>query len=433
MKELTKQLWNTIVYESGSDGKVIKTKEKGIELSQINEAETRKKIKALMDDLLERYDGNEIRFSLKESIASVKANYMQTHDGFRRAKGVKNEKLITVGEIYAFSTAVGYCFDFLPSDHVGSDTKIGIGVMAPAVQDQGKNLIKVCWETEGYKVVDLGKNVKPKEWIMTAEEQRLSVIGISCMVNKCVNNLRKTLEFLNDKRIDVGICVGGVAINKVVAYDLSSEFGIPIHYGHDMNEAESVLNKALARSLVQAPVVKQPKEIFLESDIIASADSLKTKVYELPLAEIVVDQHARAGCSSCEGDKKENCPLEIGYEKQQSLYDSMRFVRDFKYGILVETEQFDDSDRVIGKKVWDQLLRVEQYFASRNNDALSFRLPISCPFCPPKDCRLHDGECQFPAYYRPLHETYNINIAETIKGILGDYELTGFSSIILVK
>ena len=111
----------------------------------------------------------------------------------------------------------------------------------------------------------------------------------------------------------------------------------------------------------------------------------------------------------------------------------MIFIRDYKYGILSEIEEFDYSDRVLGKKVWDQIIKFEQYFASQNNDALSFRLPIVCPFCPPKECRLPSGECQFPAYYRPLHETYNINIAETIKRVLGDKELTGYCSIILVK
>ena len=111
------------------------------------------------------------------------------------------------------------------------------------------------------------------------------------------------------------VCVGGVAINKNIAYDLYKEFGVPVYYGQDINDADAVLTKALNKAVIQVPVVNNVEEISLPPNITNGLNLPKMKVFIVPITDIVVDNNARAGCSSCDGDKKKNCPLEIGYAR----------------------------------------------------------------------------------------------------------------------
>ena len=63
---------------------------------------------------------------------------------------------------------------------------------------------------------------------------------------------------------------------------------------------------------------------------------------------------------------------------------------------------------------------------------LSFKYPLPCPFCKPKDCALSKGRCMYPIYYRPVPEAFNINVSETIINAFGQNILTGICSLILV-
>ena len=98
----------------------------------------------------------------KTAVQSVRSCYTQTHDGLRLAKGTGKGRNITVGDLYAFSVAAGYCFDFFPKAERQAGTRGDMGAMAPTIQDCRKNLIKIVWKAAGHEVVDPGNTLEPQ-------------------------------------------------------------------------------------------------------------------------------------------------------------------------------------------------------------------------------------------------------------------------------
>jgi hypothetical protein len=158
MNDMQGMIRSAVAYQLDSHGKMRLRRVKGssISLPEIDEHQTRRNIEILMADMLSKTPKEQVLAGLKKAVSSVKSNYMRIHDGFRVAKGAKRIGSLTVGDVYAFAVAAGYCFDLLPAVNRNPDAKIGIGVMAPAIQDCGKNLIKLMWKSAGFDVVDLG-------------------------------------------------------------------------------------------------------------------------------------------------------------------------------------------------------------------------------------------------------------------------------------
>jgi hypothetical protein len=83
---------------------------------------------------------------LRNAVGEIKALYIETHDGFSHAGGISRRDRIKVSDMYAFSVAAGYCFESLPPVSRSSGHRVAIGLMAPARQDCGKDLIRLVWQ-----------------------------------------------------------------------------------------------------------------------------------------------------------------------------------------------------------------------------------------------------------------------------------------------
>ena len=426
-------LRKAIVYETDKTGKIRTTKQKAVFLPILDTPRTKKNIQALLDHHRADNSSEQLLELMKSSISSMKSLYNRTHDGFRLAKGAGKDERITVGDMYAFSEAAAICFGFLKDGQKKSKHRIGIGVMSPAVQDCGKNLIRMVWQAEGHEVFDFGKNLKVRECLELILENQISILGLSIMLNACMIRLRELLKLISDNEIVISICLGGMAINRLIVNELSREFNLPLYYGQDINDAESVLDDAINGKQIKLPPIKNVQALTLPEVVFQPIANQIIQFFEFPISDVCVNQKSRNGCLVCDEDRKRSCPLETGFEKQKGLEESKQLVATFKKAILIFTDGIDFEDRIICKSLWEQLISVEQYLDKMSNSILSFRYPLICPFCRSKDCTLSKGRCMYPIYYRPVPEAYNINISETIKSIFGENVLTGVCSLILIS
>lgn len=435
MQHLAEKILAKVVYNRDLKGEGEKKLVKGssISLPVIDEDATRREMERLVSQSLLRISTEQLLAELKESVVSMKSSFILSHNGFKSAKGTVSGRKVTVADMYAFSIAAAYCFDSLPRGDRKSDARIGIGVMAPAIQDCGKNLIRLIWTSAGFDVIDLGNTVKPTTWVNEITRYGLSAMGISCMTNKCIDNVRKLFGTLAQIGTKLPVIIGGIATNRVMAHELARDYGIPVYYGQDVKDAVEVLEKALAKKPIDVPTIKDTESIEIPSHLAPLVEPYGFKLFRIGISDIAVNGDARKGCAWCSGDKRILCPLEIGYAKQKSLEISHAFVESFKFAVMVAADFPDESDRPTCKSMWEGLLRVEQHFSSAYNAAHAFKFPMTCPFCLPKDCRLQRGECTFPAFYRPLHEEYNLNIPQTLENVFGEGKPTGIYSIILVQ
>lgn len=118
-----------------------------------------------------------------------------------------------------------------------------VGLVRGNTQDIGKNLVCLMLKANGFKVVDLGKNVKPEEFIAAADQHNAMAIGMSVMTNSSTVYVEKVVDLLTSQgtRGKYLLMTGGAAANKGIAHKLG------ISYGQDANAAvELVREHALA-------------------------------------------------------------------------------------------------------------------------------------------------------------------------------------------
>jgi methylmalonyl-CoA mutase cobalamin-binding domain/chain len=126
----------------------------------------------------------------------------------------------------------------------GPTGTVVVGLVRGNTQDIGKNLVCLMLKANGYKVIDLGKNVKPEQFLATAEENDAVAIGMSVMTNSSTVYVEKVVELLegqgkSDKYL---LMTGGAAINRANAEQMGTR------YGSDANAAVSLVKNHLASS-----------------------------------------------------------------------------------------------------------------------------------------------------------------------------------------
>ncbi|HVZ00079.1 MAG TPA: MtaA/CmuA family methyltransferase [Dongiaceae bacterium] len=123
----------------------------------------------------------------------------------------------------------------------GPTGTVVVGLVRGNTQDIGKNLVCLMLKANGFKVVDLGKNVKPEEFIAAAEKHDAVAIGMSVMTNSSTVYVEKVVELLKQKgeQDKYLLMFGGAAANKGIA----ENFGV--QYGSDANAAVSLVKERL--------------------------------------------------------------------------------------------------------------------------------------------------------------------------------------------
>jgi MtaA/CmuA family methyltransferase len=117
-----------------------------------------------------------------------------------------------------------------------------MGLVRGNTQDIGKNLVCLMLKAAGYRVIDLGKNVKPEEFVRAADENNAVAIGMSVMTDSSVPYVEQTAKLvveagLKDK---VVVMIGGASANVPLAERLA------INYGSDANAAVAIVREHLA-------------------------------------------------------------------------------------------------------------------------------------------------------------------------------------------
>lgn len=88
-----------------------------------------------------------------------------------------------------------------------------IGTVEGDLHDIGKNLVAMMVEGNGYKVIDLGVDVKADQFLEAADANPGSVIGLSALLTTTMNSMEKIVAELKEKKPEVKITIGGAPVN----------------------------------------------------------------------------------------------------------------------------------------------------------------------------------------------------------------------------
>jgi len=89
-----------------------------------------------------------------------------------------------------------------------------VGTVQGDLHDIGKNLVRMMMEGAGWKVIDLGVDTAPEQFLSTLEENPGAVIGLSALLTTTMVNMEKTVKLVKDKVPGTVVVVGGAPLTQ---------------------------------------------------------------------------------------------------------------------------------------------------------------------------------------------------------------------------
>ncbi len=116
------------------------------------------------------------------------------------------------------------------------------GTVKGDVHDIGKNLLGALLEGGGFRVVDLGTNVSPEQFIEAVKEHKAKLVCMSALLTTTMQGMNTTIDAFRDAGIrdEVIMLVGGAPVTHHFAKDIGAD-------GYKDNESAGVV---LAKELL---------------------------------------------------------------------------------------------------------------------------------------------------------------------------------------
>ncbi len=109
---------------------------------------------------------------------------------------------------------------------------IVIATVKGDIHDIGKNIVSLLLETNGFEVVDLGKNVEDDTIIKAIEKYNAAAVGLSALMTTTMINMKSVVDKIRKKGLNVKIMIGGAAVTEDFAKKIGADF-----YAKDAMEA----------------------------------------------------------------------------------------------------------------------------------------------------------------------------------------------------
>lgn len=185
--------------------------------------------------------------SLADGVDPYEAIQNGLSDGMARAGQLFEEEEYFIPELLMCSDAMYAGLDVLKPHLKQSGDKKGtvvIGVIEGDTHDIGKNMVRIMFETGGFEVHDLGRDVPPQSFVDKAREVRADIIALSTLMTTTMDGMGTVVRLLDEEggRNGVKVMVGGGPISAGFARRIGAD-------GYAVNAADAV---KVARELVGA-------------------------------------------------------------------------------------------------------------------------------------------------------------------------------------
>jgi len=141
----------------------------------------------------------------------------------------------------AMSTAMIHLKPFFASGEVKEKGTLIIGTVEGDLHDIGKNLVSMMVEGNGWKVVDLGTDVKAEQFVEAVKENDNSFVGLSALLTTTMVNMEKITKAVKEADPDIKVAVGGAPVND----DFRAKIGADV-YSPDPQGLVEFLNSQVA-------------------------------------------------------------------------------------------------------------------------------------------------------------------------------------------
>ena len=128
------------------------------------------------------------------------------------------------------------------SSHIGV---VVIGTVEGDMHDIGKNLVGMLLEGAGFKVIDLGVDIKPAQFVAAVTEHDASLIGMSALLTTTMPKMKETVNALTEAglRDKVKIMAGGAPVTPQFVEQIGAD-GYGADAGGAIDTAKSLIGAA---------------------------------------------------------------------------------------------------------------------------------------------------------------------------------------------
>ena len=117
---------------------------------------------------------------------------------------------------------------------------IVIATVAGDIHDIGKNLVAMMLKNYGFRVIDLGKDVKKETIIDEAIRHHASIIALSALMTTTMQEMKHVINYAREHRVTAKFMVGGAVITQEYADEIGAD-----GYSKDAAEAVKVAKELL--------------------------------------------------------------------------------------------------------------------------------------------------------------------------------------------
>jgi methanogenic corrinoid protein MtbC1 len=128
------------------------------------------------------------------------------------------------------------------SEQTEQKRQIVIGTVEGDIHDIGKNLVKIMFEAAGWKIHDLGRDVKLHRFVDELKRTNADVVAMSALMTTSMIAMPKAIEMIKAEHPEVAIMLGGAPLT----HDIAVSYGAD-DYADNAGEAVQVADKMLAR------------------------------------------------------------------------------------------------------------------------------------------------------------------------------------------
>ncbi len=114
----------------------------------------------------------------------------------------------------AMNAALAKLEPLLVKDKVEPKGVVVIGTAKGDLHDIGKNLVAMMLRGNGYKIVDLGIDVSPEQFVEAAKSSGASVVAVSALLTTTMVQMKKVVEAVGASGLDIHVVVGGAPVTR---------------------------------------------------------------------------------------------------------------------------------------------------------------------------------------------------------------------------
>lgn len=117
----------------------------------------------------------------------------------------------------------------------GDKGVVALATVAGDIHDIGKNIVKMLLENYGYRVVDLGRDVSPRDIVDVVVQKQVHLVGLSALMTTTVRAMEETIRLLRLEAPQTKIMVGGAVLTPEYSDMVGADF-----YAKDAAEAARI-------------------------------------------------------------------------------------------------------------------------------------------------------------------------------------------------